>query len=50
MFGLIKDIAEIATAPIKIAEDVARTVTKPVADLSKEVVEEVKNATRDLRE
>lgn len=48
LFGLTKDIADIAIAPVEIAIDVTRAVTKPIADLSREAVEEVKEATKDI--
>lgn len=50
MFGLIKDVVDIATAPIKVAEGVTRVVTKPIADVAKEVAKEVESVSRDLRE
>jgi len=37
MFGLFNDIVEIAKAPVSIASDTIRVVTKPVADVAKEV-------------
>lgn len=43
LFGLLSDVVEIATAPIKIAATATRVVTKPIAQLAKEVVEEVKD-------
>jgi hypothetical protein len=45
LFNLTKDVAEIVTAPIEIAADLTRTVTKPVADTLKEIAEEVKPET-----
>ena len=50
MFGLLSDVLRVAAAPIKVAVavvetagDVARVVTKPVAD----VVSEAANAVAD---
>ncbi len=54
MFGdllkLGKDVVDIASAPVEIAVDVTRAVTKPVADLAQEAAKEIKDATRDLRD
>lgn len=47
IFGLVKDVATIVIAPVEIAVDLTRTVTKPVADVAKEVTEEIKNITDD---
>lgn len=46
--GVISDMVKIAAAPVGIVADVARVVTKPVADLAEEVAKEVKTATRDV--
>lgn len=48
IFGVVKDLAEIAIAPVEIAADVTRAVTKPTADFVGEVVDEVKEVTKDL--
>ena len=42
LFELTKDVVDIAIAPVEIAVDVAREVTKPVAELAKDIVEEFK--------
>ncbi len=47
-FDLIEDVADIVTAPVKIAVDVTRVVTKPVADVANVVVEEVKEMTEEI--
>lgn len=57
MFGLLGDVVKIATAPVKIAveaakpviretENVARMVTKPVADTLTEIAEDVKSINK----
>ncbi len=48
LFGVVTDIAKIVTAPAEIALDLTRTVTKPVADLADDVVEDVKGLAQDL--
>lgn len=45
LFGLVEDTVKIATAPIEIAVEVTRVVTKPLADVAEEIVEGVKNVT-----
>lgn len=50
LFELGADIATIVTAPVKVAVDVTRAVTKPLADASKQVVEDVKDLTQDKTE
>lgn len=51
MFGSLlnlgSDLVDIATAPVKIAVNVTRVVTKPVADFANEVVEEVSDFVDD---
>ena len=54
MFGLLKsvtdltkDVIDIATAPVEIAVDSARIITKPIAEASKEVVKEIKKSTEE---
>lgn len=48
LFGVVTDVAKIALAPVAIAADLTRVVTKPVADLTEEVAKEVKQATKDV--
>jgi len=40
-FALVDDVATIAVAPARVAVDVARTVTKPLADAAKEAADAV---------
>ena len=47
LFELAGDVVAIASAPIEVAVDITRAVTKPLADASKEVVEAVKDLTQD---
>jgi hypothetical protein len=48
MFGILGDIATIVTAPIKIAHDTTRIVTKPLADAVEAVVDEVEEISKDI--
>ena len=48
LLGIATDLVKVAVAPVEIAADVARVVTKPAADLAQEAVKEVKEATRDV--
>lgn len=50
MFGLVGDLFKVVAAPVVIAADLARVVTKPVADLAEEVVREVSSAVKDVIE
>lgn len=49
MFGslgkLVGDVVEVVTAPVEVALDVTRLVTKPIADTAQTVAKEVKDAT-----
>ena len=45
LLNLTGDLVKIATAPVEVAADLARVVTKPVADVAEDVVDEVKAAT-----
>ncbi len=42
IFGVVKDVAKIATAPVEVVVDLTRGVTKPTADVAKEIAEAVK--------
>lgn len=48
MFGSLLDLAsdvfDIATAPAKVGVNVARAVTKPVANMANDVVDDVEDA------
>jgi hypothetical protein len=48
LLGVATDLVKVAVAPVEIAADVARVITKPAADLAQEVTKEVKEATRDV--
>ena len=50
LFGIAEDLIKVVAAPIEIAADVTRSVTKPVADVAQEAVKEIKSATKELRE
>ncbi len=47
LFGLGKDLVSIATAPVEVAVDLVRVVTKPVADVAKDITAGVKDLTKD---
>lgn len=36
LFGLVEDVAKIALAPVEIAVDLTRSVTKPIGELASE--------------
>lgn len=42
LIGLGKDVVDIVKAPVEIAVDAARVVTKEVANMANEVVKDVK--------
>ena len=48
LIKLTEDVVTIAIAPINVTVDATRIVTKPVADLAKEVTKEVKETVEDL--
>ena len=48
LLGIATDLVKVAVAPVEIAADVARVITKPVADIAEEVTKEVNEATRDV--
>lgn len=45
LIGIVTDVAKVAIAPVEVALDVTRTITKPMADVAEEVVKEVKDLT-----
>lgn len=45
LIGIAGDVVKTVTAPVEIATDITRAVTKPVADLAGDLVDEVKRAT-----
>jgi hypothetical protein len=47
IFGLVEDIAKIAIAPVEIAADLTRVVTKPLADMAEEVADEISDIVED---
>ena len=47
LFDLVEDIIGIAVAPVSIAGDLARTVTKPIADELKEIEKDVSDMVED---
>ena len=49
LFGIVEDVAKIAITPVAIAADVARAVTKPLADVAEATAKEVGAATREIR-
>lgn len=47
LFGLVGDVAAIAFTPGRIAVDLARVVTKPLADTARAVSDDVHEAVSD---
>ena len=50
LFGIVEDVAKIAAAPVKVAADITRTVTKPIADAAEAVADEVGAVTKDIQD
>jgi len=48
IFGLVEDVATVVTAPVEVAVDLTRCVTKPLADAAEAVTDEVKDATKEI--
>lgn len=48
LLKLGKDVVDIAIAPVEVAIDVTRVVTKPVADVAKATAETVKEISNDI--
>jgi hypothetical protein len=46
LFDILGDVVDIVSAPIEIAADVTRAVTKPVAEVAQDVVKEIKDLTK----
>ena len=42
LLGIASDFAKVAIAPVSIAADLARAVTKPIADVATDLAKEVK--------
>lgn len=45
--GLVGDVAKVALAPVEVVATVARSVTKPLAELAQDVVETVREEIQD---
>jgi hypothetical protein len=48
IFDLASDLVKIAIAPVEVAADLTRVVTKPVADIATTVQEEVEEMVSDV--
>lgn len=48
LFKLGEDLVKVAVAPVEVALDVTRVVTKPLADVATSTVETVKDLTKDI--
>lgn len=46
LFELATNVVKIAVAPVEIVASVANAAIKPIAELTKEVVDEVKDVTK----
>lgn len=49
LLNITGDLVRVVTAPVEIAADLAATVTKPVADVAQDIVDDIKEATHDNR-
>lgn len=45
--GIIGDVLKVAAAPVQVAADLTRAVTKPLADAAQQVAKDVKNELQD---
>lgn len=45
--GAVGDVAKVVIAPVAIAADVTRAVTKPLAEVVEEVAEDIHETLRD---
>ena len=50
LLDLTGDVVRTVAAPVGMAADAARVVTKPVADAAEEMARDVNKATKDLTE
>ena len=48
LLGVATDLVKIAAAPVEIAADITRAVTKPISDAATETAKTVKTETKDL--
>lgn len=46
LLGIVTDVAKVAIAPVEIAVELTRAVTKPVADAATELVKDVKDEVK----
>lgn len=47
LFNLAGDVLKVAAAPVTIAAELARTITKPVADTAEEVAKTITDVLKD---
>lgn len=50
LFGIVGDVVKVAVAPVEVALDVTRAVTKPIGDMAADLTKEVKDGLKDLTE
>lgn len=50
LFGIVEDAVKIVAAPVSIAADLTRVVTKPVADVAQMTAESIHDATKEITE
>lgn len=50
LIGLIGDVVKVAVAPVEIALDATRIVTKPLGDIAEAAAKEIKQTVKDLTE
>tara|TARA_Y100000815_G_scaffold269422_1_gene292134 strand:- start:72 stop:269 length:198 start_codon:yes stop_codon:yes gene_type:complete len=46
--GVADDVLKTALAPVEVAADMTRIVTKPIADAAEQITEDVKEASKDI--
>lgn len=44
LIGIVSDVVTVAVAPVEIAADLTRVVTKPIAEVAKDIADDVKEA------
>ena len=50
LLGIVTDVAKVVTAPVEIALDATRIITKPIGDIAEGATKEFKQAVKDLTE
>lgn len=45
LINIVSDVAKVVVAPVEISLDLTSTITKPIAELAEDLVQEIKEAT-----